>query len=128
MTGRRPDREFEEGLPAETRDVVRALRDVVRRAAPQAEESLLWGSLSYHRPAVGGRVKGAVCLVTAKHGRVRLEFIHGVRLPDPQGVLRGSLVSKRFVEIDTVADAKRPEIAALVREAAAFDPSGPDDG
>jgi hypothetical protein len=79
------------------------------------------GSLSYHRAQVGGRFKGAVCQIGVKRGHVRPDFIHGVHLADPLGVLQGDRVSKRFVPIGTVEDAERPEIAALIREAAALD-------
>jgi hypothetical protein len=96
---------------------------VVRRTVPHAEESLLWGSLSYHRPQVGGRVKGAVCQIVVKGDQVRLDFIHGIRLADPCGLLQGDGVSKRFVPIGAVADAERPEVTALIREAAALDPA-----
>src|SRR5262245_49863943 len=114
---------FLDALPPETRPLVLTLRDVVRRTVPHAEESLLWGSLSYHRPQVGGRVKGAVCQVVVKRGQVRLDFIHGIRLADPCGLLQGNGVSKRFVPIGAAADAERPEIVALLREAAALDPT-----
>jgi hypothetical protein len=113
---------FLDALRPDTRQLVLALRNVVGRTAPQAEESLLWGSLSYHRPQVGGRVKGAVCQVVVKRGQVRLDFIHGIRLADPCGLLRGDGVSKRYVPIGAVADAERPEVTALIREAAALDP------
>jgi hypothetical protein len=114
---------FLDALPPDTRQLVLALRDVVRRTVPHAEESLLWGGLSYHRPQVGGRVRGAVCQIMAKGGQVRLDFIHGIRLADPCGLLQGEGVSKRFVPIGAVADAERPEVAALIREAAALDPA-----
>ena len=112
-----------DGLCPETRKLVTALRRVVRRTVPQAVESLVWGSISYHRTQVGGRVKGAVCQIVFKAGRVRLDFIHGVRLTDPSGILRGDRVSKRYVPIETVSDAERPEIVVLIREAAALDPT-----
>jgi hypothetical protein len=114
---------FLDALPPETRKLVLALRDVVRRTVPHAEESLLWGTLSYHRPQVGGRVKGAVCQIVVKGDKVRLDFIHGIRLADPCGLLQGDRLSKRFVPIGSVADAERPEIAHLMREAAALDPA-----
>jgi hypothetical protein len=113
-------RAFLNGLSPETRELVLAVRRVVRRAAPAAEESVLWGGLSYHRPEVGGRVKGAVCQIVPRRGEVRLDFIHGIRLADPKGLLRGERVSKRYVPIETVADAERPEVTALVRRAAAL--------
>ena len=112
-----------ESLPSEVRQLVLALRNVVRRNARKAEESHLWGVLSYHRSEVGGRVKGAVCQINFKGGRVRLEFIHGIRLADPSGLLQGHLVSKRSVPIETTTDAERPEIGALIREAATLNPA-----
>jgi len=114
---------FLNSLPPEIRGLLCDLRAAVRRTIHHAEESLLWGGLSYHRPKVGGRVKGAVCLIGAKRGRVRLDFIHGIRLTDPSGLLQGNRKSKRFVPIETAADAERPEIATLIREAAALDPT-----
>ena len=116
-------KEFLDALAPETRRLVSALRDVVRRTALDAEESLLWGGLSYHRPQVGGRVKGAVCQIVVKGGQVRMDFIHGIRLADPCGLLQGDGVSKRFVPIGAAADAERPEIVALLRAAAALDPA-----
>jgi hypothetical protein len=98
-----------------------ALREVVRRTAPDAEESLLWGGLSYHRPWIGGRVKGAVCQISVVCGEVRLEFIHGVRLDDPRKLLRGDRLSKRYVPIRSVAEAWRPEIVELIEEALALE-------
>ena len=80
---------FLAALSAETRQLISVLRNVVRRTVPQAEESLLWGGLSYHRPQVGGRVKGAVCQIGVKGGQVRLDFIHGIRLADPSCLLKG---------------------------------------
>lgn len=112
-----------DGLSPETKQLVLALRNVVRRTVPQAEESCLWGGLSYHRPQLGGRVKGAVCQIVVKGSQVRLDFIHGIRLADPSDLLQGDQVSKRFVLIESVADTKRPEVVALIREAAALDPT-----
>jgi hypothetical protein len=113
--------EFFDTLSPEVRSLVSALRRVVRRTSPRAEESVVWGSLSYHRPEVGGRVKGAVCQIVVKNGQVRLDFIHGMRLADPCGLLQGDRVSKRFVPIGAMTDTRRPEIVALIREAAAID-------
>jgi hypothetical protein len=79
------------------KELVLALRNVVHRTVPQAKEYVV------------------------KHGQVRLDFIHGVRLTDPSGLLQGNRLSKRFVPIETVGDAERAEVANLIREAAALD-------
>lgn len=110
-----------DGLEPANRKIVLALRKVIAKAIPAAEESVLWGGISYHRPWVGGRVKGAVCQITAKHGEVRLDFIHGVRLQDPHRLLQGNLVSKRFILIQSQAEAELAEISDLIREAAELD-------
>jgi hypothetical protein len=114
---------FLEALAPESRELVLALRNVVRRTIPHAEESVLWGGLSYHRPEVGGRVEGAVCQISVKRGQVKLDFIQRIRLVDRCGLLQGNRQSKRFIPIGTVADAERPEVAALIGEAAALDPA-----
>lgn len=114
-------REFLDQLPRDRREVVLALRETVKRIAPNAQESVLWGGLSYHRPRVGGRVKGAVCQINRKRDEVRLEFIHGVRLSDPERILLGDAISKRYVLIRTVQDARDAVIASLIREATRLD-------
>jgi hypothetical protein len=110
-----------DSLAPEFREIVLALRDVVRRTVPDAKETVLWGSLSYHTPWIGGRVKGALCQIMVKRGEVRLEFIHGIRLADPAGLLRGDRISKRYVPIRSSAEAERPEILDLLREASTLD-------
>jgi hypothetical protein len=114
---------FLRGLPPEARGLVAALRASVRRTIPQAEESVAWGSLSYHRPELGGRIKGAICLIVVKNSKVRLDFIHGVRLTDSSGLLCGKQVSKRFVPIESTRDISRPEITQLILEAATLSPA-----
>ncbi len=112
---------FVDGVPSESRAIVEALRDVVRRAVPDAEETVLWDGLSYHTPWIGGRVKGAICQIVVRRGVVRLDFIHGVRLIDPDGLLEGDRLSKRYVPIRSVADARRPAITRLIREASTIE-------
>lgn len=114
-------RRFLESVSPKLRDTVDALREAVRRIAPDAEETVLWGGLSYHSPWVGGRVKGAICQISVKGSDVRLEFIHGIRLADPDGLLEGDRLSKRYVSVRSVADARQASIARLIREASAVE-------
>lgn len=116
--------QFLDSLPSRQRESVVALRDLIHETVPDAEETLLWGGISYHTPWIGGRVKGALCQISAKRGEVRLDFIHGIRLADPANLLHGDRLSKRYVSISTVTEAQRPEIAALIREASVIDLGG----
>jgi hypothetical protein len=110
-------RQFLKAVPANLRPTVTALRQVVLGAAAGSKESVLWRSLSYHRPELGGRVKGAVCLITPKTDHVELGFIHGILLPDPQHLLTGEGVSKRVVRVTPETDLSSLEelIRAAVR-------------
>ena len=108
-------------LAPRERKLVRALRALVRKTAPDCVETSVWRAISYHRPAVGGRVKGALCMIEAKRGKVVLSFIHGARLADPARLLRGTARSKRFVDVATSSDATRPALAGLIREAATIE-------
>ena len=115
-------KEFLDRLTPGQRRIITPLRRLIRRAAPDAAETILWGSLSYHRPGFGGRIKGAVCLLTPKPDGVHLGFIHGAALADPKGLLRGSAKSKRVVVIRDCREIDAPTVEALVRAADRYDP------
>ncbi len=110
-------------VPPAQRELVDALRRLVRWVVPETEETVLWGSLSYHRPALGGRVKGAVCLITPKRDRVDLGFIHGAALEDPARLLRGSGKHKRHVSIRHVDEIDEEALRCLLEAALHYHPS-----
>lgn len=104
--------------PDELGDIVLALRGVVLKNAPEADESIKFGALSYQLPnAEYGAIGGNVCLIDFRKGQVTLGFIHGASLPDRSGLLLGTAKSKRFLIIRTVADARRRAAGALIKAA-----------
>jgi len=113
---------FLAGLPREQRRLVAALQRVVRQTVPEAEETVLWNSLSYHRPQMGGRIKGAVCMITPRSDCVHLGFIHGAALSDPRHLLHGSGKAKRFLPLRSVTDIDRQPLRGLIKAAAEYDP------
>jgi hypothetical protein len=118
-------RHFLANLPTNTRRTVKSLRALVLAAAGPTTESVLWRSLSYHRPELGGRVKGAVCLITPKTEYVELGFIHGTLLPDPSHLLTGHRRSKRVVRIaDATKLRNNRSLHDLIRAAARIRPGG----
>jgi len=125
MPTRSPENEpadFLARLPRQQRRVVEALRRMIRQIVPETTETVLWDSLSYHRPSFGGRIKGAVCLITPREDCVHLGFIHGAALADPHCLLRGSGKAERFAPIRGVADAERKVLRGLIEAAAEYDP------
>ena len=114
--------EFLQTVPDNLKAIVELLRQLIIDAAPETAETVLWGALSYHRPSVGGRVKGSVCQIEAKEDCVHLGFIHGAALPDPDRLLRGDRMSKRYVRLTTRGDVRQPAVRRLVEAAAVYRP------
>jgi hypothetical protein len=109
--------------PPEVRDIVLELRSLVSSICPNATERILWGGLSYHDSAKGGPVKGAICQIELDKNHVRLSFIHGARLRDPEAMLVGDQLSKRHLPIVSYELAPWEAIRDLIEDAAALDPS-----
>jgi hypothetical protein len=105
-------------FPPDLRDIALELRNVVASACPAATERILWRGLSYHDSRRGGPVRGAICQIELQRDCVRLSFIHGARLADPNSLLRGDRLSKRYVTIKSYDDALWEALRQLVEEAA----------
>lgn len=97
--------------PAPLRPILKALRKLVREAAPRAEETIKWGNPTY--------VQGDnVCYLAAmKGGYVNLGFFRGAELPNPKGLLEGTGKGLRHVKVRSVADIKQADLKRLVRAA-----------
>ena len=109
-------------LPPDQFQIVVALRRLIRKTTSGTEETVLWKSLSYHRPGLGGRIAGAVCLITPKADCVHLGFIRGAVLRDPHRLLRGTGKAKRFVPLRRIQEVHRAELQALIWAAAGHNP------
>lgn len=110
-------------VPAETRPLVEAARRAVHNAAPHATEvayqsgqpsnpSTMWKLARY---TVGGE---SVIGIGTFRRHSALFFQHGVELDDPSGLLEGGGKEARSVTLRTPADAERPAMADLIRQAA----------
>jgi hypothetical protein len=97
---------------AKQRPLIAALRKLVRRVAPDLEETVKWGN--------GCWVKGKVpvAYVHTEPTLVQFGFFRGAQLHDPQGLLRGKGQYVRHVPVRTAADIDARAFAALLREAA----------
>jgi hypothetical protein len=109
-------------LPPGVRSIVQAARRTVKAAAPAAEEvtsqsppprssSYMWKLIRY---AVNGR---DVVGIGAFTGHASLVFYRGRELDDGKGLLQGGGKDARFITLRTPADAKRPDVARMLRKA-----------
>ena len=106
-------------LPKEVRKVVRALRSLVRSAAPDLRETLRWGNPSY----VGRR--DVITLMLFDH-HVNLGFFRGAELAPRFAEIEGTGKNLRHVKVPDVASAGRPVLRRIVRAAVALDRAAPD--
>ncbi len=107
--------------PAEQAEIVLGLRDLVIAAVPHAQERILRRGLGYHDPRRGGPVKGSLCLIEFYPGQLRLSFVHGAFLNDPECLLQGDRRAKRFVKLFTYQTVPWAALDGLIRQAACLD-------
>lgn len=113
---------FLQRTTAPLRDIVLELRNIIASVAPDAAEVIRWGGLSYFHEGRGGIVSAGICQIGIESDYVRLEFIHGVSLSDPRGLLDGTRKSKRYIRLRSYDDAPWEYLKRLIEEAARFDP------
>ncbi len=63
------------------------------------------------------RASEAICSLAMDAKGIRLCFLWGVGLPDPEGLLRGAGNQVRNVWLDSAADLDKPAVKALLAEA-----------
>lgn len=114
---------FLERKPETLKDIVFELRNLIAEIAPCATEKILWGGLSYYDASRGGAVKGGICQIEIHADHVRLSFIHGAFLPDPQGLLQGERLFKRYVRLESYESTPWKALEELIRVSSQLDPA-----
>jgi Uncharacterized conserved protein len=108
--------------PGDLLEIVMELRSLICKVTPNITEIIQWKGLSYFDSARGGSISAGVCQIFVATDHVRLAFVHGINLPDPQQLLEGSGKAKRFVRLADYASAPWPALEDLIRASAHFDP------
>jgi hypothetical protein len=116
-----PPEAFLAGYPADIRDAAETLRAIVRRAVPDAIESVRggWRLIGYEVPV--GRRSRYFAYVAPEPIHVHLGFEYGAWMEDPDGLLRGAHLGLKKVRFTTFTEGQAiPEAALerLTREAA----------
>ncbi len=98
------------------------LRALIREADPQVVEEVKWRKPSNPSGVPTWTHAGIICTGETYKGYAKLTFAKGARLPDPMGLLNGSLNGNTMRAIDIrEGDAIDAEaFKALVRAAVAF--------
>ena len=120
-----PERSVENYLqqvPAELRDIVLEIRNIVASVAPEATESQHSRGFSYYYKERGGPVSAGICQIGIYHDHIRLGFIHGAFLPDPEGLLVGEPKYKKHVRIYHYEEAPWEHLKQLIEASSRFNP------
>jgi hypothetical protein len=104
-------------LGPDLRPIAEELCRMIRRAAPDLEEAVKWNV-----PVWSGS-RNALCLMLYPD-HVNLGFFQGATLGKEHPEIEGTGKALRHVKVRTVADARRPKLASLVRAAVALDRDG----
>jgi hypothetical protein len=110
MTGIREADEFIRKLDSPRSEVAARLRGIVLKAAPRSRESFKWGAPCYD-------LNGLLCSIRPSKSHVALNFFHGAKLVDPDGLLEGSGKQLRHIKVRTNEEVREAAFSKLVRQA-----------
>ena len=99
--------------PAPIQEIERALRAVIREAAPSVVESVDFGNrlIAFGRSM---RMRGLLFAIIAHADHVNLQLADGVDLPDPDGLIEGTGKRIRHVKIRSAEQASAPAVVAVI--------------
>jgi hypothetical protein len=98
------------GLAPAQAEIVTALRQLVREAAPEAVEAIKWAQPVYS-------VNGPVCYIKAFKQHVNFGFWRGAELPDPHSLLETSGSKMAHVRLTAVGDLRKKAFQDFIRAA-----------
>lgn len=99
---------YVKALPAKQREVATAIRDLVRRAAPEATEAVKWGQPVFTDHGPFAYMKKASAHLT-------FGFWRGAELDGGRGILEGSGTRMAHVKIADVGEIDQKQLTALIK-------------
>jgi len=106
----------------ELRDIVLELRNLVASVSPNATERQHSRGFSYYDKERGGPVSAGICQIGIYRDHVRLGFIHGAFLPDPEGLLVGEPKYKKHIRLFHYDEVPWEYLRQLIVASSRFDP------
>jgi len=121
ITCREVEKQFQH-LDEDRLNIILEIHNLVAAVSPAATVEMRQYGIVYYDASRGGPVSAGICQSLVKTDHVRLAFIHGAFLPDPQGLLKGATFPKRFMRIFHYDDAPWDAVQALIIAHSVFDP------
>lgn len=98
----------------EFRDVVTMLRELMREAAPEAQELISYGIPAY-------RMRRIVAVISPTKKDITFSFSRGSQFEDRYGLLKGVGKSSKHVKLKSVDTADRDALRYYIKQAVEFD-------
>lgn len=111
-----PIEAFLAGYSPDVQAISRTLRLMVKSAMPQAHE-ILFASHNHFAYAFGESMRDRKCYICPMKDYVRLGFMFGTHLADPDQLLEGTGKRMRHVKVKSVQDASLLALKRLVEDA-----------
>ncbi|MFL7891492.1 MAG: DUF1801 domain-containing protein [Anaerolineales bacterium] len=97
-------------LPEGQAELVREVRQIILKAAPEAEESIKWAQPVY-------AINGPFAYIKAFKNSVNFGFWRGANINDPDGLLQGSGEKMRHIKLNNLKDINLPIFSDFVQQA-----------
>ena len=121
MPASSPARQLEGFLAKYSPDIVKVAKQALRLLRPQLHGAVELVYDNYNALAIGfsptDRASDVIVSLALYPRWVSLFFMHGVRLPDPYGLLRGSGKQVRHIKLESVTILKSPQLQGLLQQA-----------
>jgi hypothetical protein len=103
-------------FPSDVQDLAREARRLLLKLLPGAEETVdpTAAVLSY---GYGPGYRGMVCTLILSKSGVKVGFVGGASLADPNSLLEGSGKKHKYIQVHTASDLSRPGVKQLIKTA-----------
>jgi hypothetical protein len=111
---RPPPEQLLAGFPPPIRDLANEIRKTLLAAVPSFVERTLpgWRAVAFRDPQAGH-----VCALFPFEDHLKLYVEYGATLPDPDGLMEGSMKRGRYIEFRTAKDLRKRALGTLIRRA-----------
>lgn len=114
-----PVEQFLATYPTDVQAISRTLRVMVIRAMPEIQE-VLYADQNHMGYSFTGKPRDRIVYICPMKNYVRLGFMRGTQLPDPDQMLEGEGKWLRHVKVRALPDASHPALEQLVGAAWAY--------
>ncbi len=109
-----PVENFLASYPSDIKEIARELRTIIRSIMPEAHEAIYHDVVNY---SLSASMNERLVYLAMLKNYVRLGFMFGGYLPDPDKMLVGEGKRLRHIKVSTLKEAQQPALKRLIQAA-----------